>query len=156
MFSPSARFFSIAAPLAGALIIALSAAPPAQADLSVCNRLAVPLSAALGYHDGQDWVSEGWWQLAPESCTKLLAGKLTARFYYLHAVDTREGRVWGGSAPLCISPTAFTIKGRSDCTGRGYARAGFHEVDTGTALDWRLDIPFSARSPGNMPEPKDR
>lgn len=119
-------------------------AAPAQADLTLCNKGKTPLAAAIGYSTGHQWISEGWWRIAPQACAPLLQGKLTARFYYLRAVDYDTGKEWGGSATLCTARTAFTIKGRGSCEEKGYRAAGFHEVDTGRALDWTVTLPFAA------------
>ena len=46
-----------------ALGTALCAAAPARADLRMCNNTNNRVSVALGYTDGQNWVSEGWVKL---------------------------------------------------------------------------------------------
>ena len=66
-----------------ALGTALCAAAPACADLRMCNNTNNRVSVALGYTDGQNWVSEGWWNLKSLDCVILLRGALAAEYYYL-------------------------------------------------------------------------
>jgi uncharacterized membrane protein len=76
-----------------ALSAALCAAVPARADLRMCNNTNNRVSVALGYTDGQNWVSEGWWNLKSLDCVTLLRGALAAEYYYLYAMDERvEGQ----------------------------------------------------------------
>ena len=74
-----------------ALGAALCAAAPARADLRMCNNTSNRVSVAIGYTDGQNWVSEGWWNLKSLDCVTLLRGALAAEYYYLYAMDERGG-----------------------------------------------------------------
>ena len=90
----------------------------------MCNLTASRVSVALAYTDGQQWVSEGWWNLKPTDCDTLLSGALAAQFYYVYAMDERGGE-WKGKAFMCTSDREFKIEGRQDCYLRGYDRTGF-------------------------------
>ena len=106
------------------------AAAPVQAGLTVCNKGKHPARVALGRFDGRDWMSEGWWKLAPGKCGNLIAAPLDARYYYLYGTDDAAG-VWDGGTAFCIAPgDRFAIKGRADCSRRGYDRKRFFQVDT--------------------------
>jgi uncharacterized membrane protein len=123
-----------------ALALCLAGGSPARADMSVCNSTASRVGVALGYRDAQGWVTEGWWNLKPNQCEKLLSGKLAARFYYFYGVDYDRGGEWGGTYFMCTGDKEFTIRGVANCLSRGYDRTGFFEVDTGEQKDWRVQL----------------
>jgi uncharacterized membrane protein len=119
---------------------ALATTTPARADFRMCNLTSNRVSVSLAYTDGQNWVSEGWWNLKPSDCDTLLRGALAAQFYYVYAMDERGGE-WKGKAFMCTSDRAFKIEGRQDCFVRGYDRTGFFEVDTGKeAKNWTVQL----------------
>ena len=112
-----------------ALTIAL-ASGPAEAGLTVCNKGKHPAKVALGRFDGREWMSEGWWAVTSGACADLIKMPLDSRYYYLYATDNAAG-VWDGATAFCVRPRdRFSIKGRADCTQRGYDRKRFFQVDT--------------------------
>ena len=112
----------------------------AQADFRICNLTSSRVSVALAYTDGQQWVSEGWWNLKPTDCDNLVTGPLAAQFYYVYAMDERGGE-WKGKFFMCTHDREFKIEGRQDCYARGYERTGFFEVDTGKdAKNWTVQL----------------
>ena len=119
------------------LLAAMTAfASPAHASFNVCNKASLKARVALGRFDGTNWTSMGWWTIDPKSCAGLLTGPLDARYYYVYATDGAAG-TWEGGTHFCVTPNAkFTIPGRANCSGRGFDRRGFFEVDTGGAADW--------------------
>jgi uncharacterized membrane protein len=119
---------------------AFALAAPAMADLKLCNTTSSRIGVAIGYKDEQGWVSEGWWNVASQTCEVLLKGTLVARYYYIHALDYDRGGEWGGKAFMCTGDKAFTIRGVQDCTSRGFKRAGFFEVDTNEEKDWTVRL----------------
>ena len=132
-----AKFLSLAA---------FVVATPAAADLRMCNNTANRVSVAIAYTDGQNWVSEGWWNLKSLDCVTLLRGALAAQYYYVYAMDERGGE-WKGKAFMCTSDREFKIDGRQDCFRRGYDRTGFFEVDTGKdAKSWTVQLTDQANS----------
>ncbi len=120
--------------------LSFSFTAPARADLRVCNQIGKPVSVALGYRAEQGWQSEGWWVIAPDSCTTVFQGNLNARFYYLYAADDISGGSWDGSVFMCTRDEVFTIFGVEDCLARGYERTGFFEIDTESRSDWTLQL----------------
>ncbi len=129
---------------APALLVAMTSVAalvhPAGAALSVCNKSERHVKVALGRFNGRDWSSEGWWSVAPKSCSKLIAGPLDARYYYLYATDGAAG-TWDGGKSFCTAPAGtFTVVGRGECASRGYDRRGFFEVDTGEKPDWTQSL----------------
>ena len=119
---------------------------PAQADLKLCNKTPNLVGVALGYKDQQGWASEGWWNVEPNVCQTLLEGPLIARYYYIFAIDYKEGGSWGGTAMMCTKEKLFTIRGIKDCDKRKAKRTGFYEVDTGEELDWSISITSAQKS----------
>jgi uncharacterized membrane protein len=113
---------------------------PAAADLKLCNTTSSRVGVAIGYKDEKGWVSEGWWNVASQTCEVLLKGTLVARFYYVHALDYDRGGEWGGKNFMCTGDKAFTIRGEQDCSGRGFKRSGFFEVDTKDEKDWTVRL----------------
>jgi uncharacterized membrane protein len=129
------------------LAMVAGSAGAARADLRICNTTQSRIGVALGFFDGQNWTTEGWWNLKPSSCETLLKGKLPQQFYYVHAVDYDRGGEWGGSVKMCVRDREFTINGNRNCLARGFDQVGFFEVDTGQQENWTVEL----RDPGQAP-----
>jgi uncharacterized membrane protein len=127
-----------ATPLLGAAAVA--GADPARADLRLCNRTDSRVGVAIGYKDQQTWTTEGWWNIASNTCETILAGPLVSRFYYIYAVDYDHGGEWSGHSVMCTRDREFTIQGIEDCVARGYDRTGFFEIDTGEQKSWTVQL----------------
>jgi uncharacterized membrane protein len=123
-----------------ALLAASGAAAPAAADFRICNKTGSRIGLAVGYKEGERWTTEGWWNLAANSCETLMRGPLVARFYYIYGVDYDRGGEWAGKAFMCTRDKEFTIRGTEDCLARGYDRTGFFEVDTGEQKSWTVQL----------------
>ena len=117
-----------------------AAAPPAHANLRICNKTAHAVSIALGFFDGREWSSQGWWTVSPSGCNELISGALNARYYYLYAIHQEVGGAWDGDRGFCTVSAQFRIAGRANCQGRGYERSPFFQVDTGQAPDWTENL----------------
>jgi len=114
----------------------LLATSPAVAGLTVCNHTPQNATLALGRYNGSQWISQGWWHVAPARCEELLSGKLPARYYYLFATDGGFAN-WDGNFIFCVGLIgAFEIEGRAECRARGLDQRGFFEVDTGNHFNW--------------------
>ena len=113
---------------------------PAKADLRLCNKTAAVVGIAIGYKGKGDWVSEGWWNIAAETCQIVVEGPLPARYYYLYGMDYEMGGEWSGTAHMCTTDKEFTIEGIGDCLARGYERTGFVEVDTQDQASWTVQL----------------
>jgi len=159
---PTRRIVLAAAALA-TFALASFDAQPAQADFRLCNNTGSRVGVALGYKDGEGWMTEGWWNISARSCETLLRGSLVARFYYIYAVDYDRGGEWSGQAFMCSRDKEFTIRGIEDCLARGYDRTGYFEVDTGDQRAWTVQLTDSAdqggrtmtpRAPGGPPTPQ--
>ncbi len=113
---------------------------PAAADLKLCNSTASRIGVAIGYQDKEGWATEGWWNIASQTCETLLKGAVPSRFIYVHAVDYDRGGEWAGKNDMCTGEKSFTIRGVQDCVSRGYKATGFFEVDTGDAKEWTVRL----------------
>lgn len=133
---------------AASVLLATSLASPALADLKLCNSTASRVGVSIGYQDSNGWATEGWWNIAAQTCETLLKGAVPSRFIYVHAVDYDRGGEWIGQNFMCTQDKSFAIRGVQDCPKRGYKKTGFFEVDTGEAKDWtiRLTDPEEAGS----------
>lgn len=127
-------------------------ASPAAAGLDVCNETRSRVGVALGYYRQDTWVSEGWWHLDAQQCAPVIKSGLTARYYYLFAIDFDAGGGWSGLSTLCVDPGEFTIVGRKECEPRGHHTAGFFEVDTAKSPDWTVRLDAASRRPGPVPD----
>jgi uncharacterized membrane protein len=115
-------------------------ATPAAADLKLCNATASRVGVAIGYQDKEGWATEGWWNIASQTCETLLKGAVPSRFIYINAVDYDRGGEWAGKNDMCTGEKSFTIRGVQDCVSRGYKATGFFEVDTGDAKEWTVRL----------------
>ncbi len=128
----------IAPVFAGVLLAASSA--PAQAAFSVCNKTDHTASVALGFYDGKDWGSTGWWTVAAGACTRIINEALFARYYYLYAIHQDVGGAWEGDRSFCIGKGRFSIQGRDGCAAKGFESKKFFQIDTGQSRDWTENL----------------
>jgi uncharacterized membrane protein len=128
---------------AGASIVLLALvafATPARADLKLCNATPSRIGVAIGYQDKKGWATEGWWNLAAQSCEVLLRGQPPSRYVYIYAIDYDRGGEWSGTSMMCTAEKSFNIRDTSDCERRGHSRTGFMEVDTGSNREWTIRL----------------
>jgi uncharacterized membrane protein len=122
-----------------AALLALSAAP-AVADLKLCNTTSSRIGVSIGYQDTDGWATEGWWNIASQTCETLYKGQLASRYFYVYAIDYDRGGEWAGKSNMCVGDKSFTIRGVQECQKRGFKQGGFFEVDTGDAKDWTVRL----------------
>lgn len=89
----------------------LLSANVAHADLKLCNITSSRVGVAIGYQDKTGWATEGWWNIASQTCETLLKGALPSRYVYVHAVDYDRGGEWGGKNDMCTNEKSFAIRG---------------------------------------------
>jgi len=112
----------------------------ASADLKLCNSTSSRVGVAVGYQDATGWATEGWWNIASQTCETLLKGAVPSRFIYIHALDYDRGGEWVGTNFMCTDDKSFAIRGVKDCQQRGFKRTGFFEVDTGESQEWTIRL----------------
>ena len=117
-----------------------TAARSPPGDLKLCNTTSSRVGVAIGYQDSTGWTTEGWWNIAAQTCETLYKGTLSSRFYYVHALDYDRGGEWAGKSIMCTTDKTFTIRGVQDCPRRGYKSTGFFEVDTQDANAWTIRL----------------
>ncbi len=139
VFLPSKAARGILCTLAIAVML-LSGVTDARADLKMCNASSSRVGVAIGYQDPKGWATEGWWNIAAQSCETLLKGAVPSRFIYVYALDYDRGGEWAGTNFMCTQDKSFAIRDVRDCQRRGYRRTGFFEVDTGDAKDWTIRL----------------
>jgi uncharacterized membrane protein len=137
------------------LLLLLGIAVPtiAHADFRLCNQTQSRVGVAVGYKDNEGWTTEGWWNVAANTCETLMRGPLVARFYYIYALDYDQGGEWAGKAFMCTKEKEFTIKGIADCLTRGYDRTGFFEVDTTEQKNWTVQLTEQGQTYPNRAQP---
>jgi uncharacterized membrane protein len=123
-----------------AMAALVASALPAKADLKLCNTTTSRIGVAIGYRDSTGWTTEGWWNIAAQTCETLYKGTLSSKFYYIHALDYDRGGEWAGKSSMCTTDKMFTIRGVQDCARRGYKSTGFFEVDTQDSKDWTIRL----------------
>jgi uncharacterized membrane protein len=93
---------------------------------------------ACGGESG-DWMTRGWYRIAPESCANVLDEDLDEinRYFYYYA-DNGNGVVWAGNYSLALPENAFErcigVKGGDDIA------RGFREVDVGDGDNLILNL----------------
>lgn len=138
--------------MAAAMLLAAALSPTAAlADFRLCNNTGSRVGVALGYKDGEGWITEGWWNVPSRTCETLLRGALVARYYYIYAVDYDRGGEWSGHAFMCSREKEFTIRGTDNCLARGYDRTGFFEVDTSEQRTWTVQLTDTAEQGPDRP-----
>lgn len=114
---------------------------PSHAALIFCNKSKQPLESSVAYREGHDWVSEGWWQLPPAQCIRVVSGSLNQRYYYYYVRSlTEPQRYWRGRYRFCTALLPYRITGTLDCQQRGYQVQGFLALDVGYLPHFLLDF----------------
>ncbi len=109
--------------------------------LTLCNRSASPVWAAIGMSRKGNWESRGWWKIAADNCKQVYTDTLmTTDLSYFASQEggqdengnQQEDRTLrsGAAKPsqFCISESKFSVLGRENCTDNGYRAANFRVV----------------------------
>ncbi len=108
-------------------------APDTTSDLvglEICNLTLETQSVSIGYEGDEGFTSEGWWNVEPEACSKVIGTALTKQYYYYRA-EVDGGDFDGDNAIFCTTPKAYTIVGDQNCEARGYVSEDFAELNVG-------------------------
>jgi len=99
------------------------------AGYSVCNTTTMPLWAAIGQKNGNNWISRGWWKVPPANCATAISEPLkTDRIYVLADLPGKKPLVTG-AMKFCVTDIAFEIQGKDKCKERGMREVGFAETN---------------------------
>lgn len=110
------------------LFAALEAAarnPVTGAGYAICNDGDSDIFAALGFRQGREFVSRGWWQVAVGACVTAVAEALGHDAVYLYASKHGNPHLVSGTVPFCITNAEFEYYKQGNCTGQGYSAMGF-------------------------------
>lgn len=135
------RLLAVPAALAG-VGLNLAFVSPADASLEFCNQANKgKIYVALAYSVGEgNWQSEGWLNLEPGECAIALSGDLRNRYYYYFA-ETDGDYEWRGDYKFCVSSKKFDFTGADkSCEGANARWEEFHEMDTGNATDFTMNL----------------
>ena len=102
----------------------------APAGYSICNDSDGDIWAALGLKQGNDWLSRGWWHVAPGACAKAITAALATDNIYLLAERGGHSLLVTGADKFCITDIEFETHGRDKCAGHGLGEAGFAATNT--------------------------
>jgi len=128
-------------------LVAQAAEVQQETGYQFCNNTDMELWAAMGFAQGTEWHSSGWWSLAPDTCAKTVNDDLPAELIYTYAVGyTENGETieWGGDYPLCTGDQRFEIAGNDDCESRGYMTVGFQRIPTEGRNGWSQSFVMDA------------
>src|SRR5678816_1086960 len=105
-------------------LLALAIPGLAEAQLELCNKTVHDkLDSAVGYKDGERWISIGWYTLEKDQCVTVLTEPLSQRYYYTYAQTPGRTQYWTGTSVehrFCVArPEPFKIYTR-DCAARNY------------------------------------
>ena len=117
-----------------------SSASSGSRGLKLCNMTPSRVGVSIGFKSTKGWVSEGWWNIASNTCETVVTGKLINRYYYLHVLDYDQSGEWSGKLNMCTDDEPYEIVGVENCSKRGYNRTGFFEVDTGEEPGWTVRL----------------
>ena len=112
--------------------------------LSLCNQSFDVLNIAIAEPGGsggaEDYVTRGWWRVAPNQCATLLRDPLEAKEYFVFAADVFGNEALPGVTPMCVGTREFKIESQRDCLIRGFLDARFYEVDPQGQPSWTVFV----------------
>jgi uncharacterized membrane protein len=95
------------------------------AGYSICNDTGTPVAAAIGEKSTRDWISHGWWKIAPGSCARAITAPLATDALYLYVQKVGGPALVNGRETFCVANIEFDIEGRARCKERGLSELGF-------------------------------
>ncbi|HTQ14640.1 MAG TPA: DUF1036 domain-containing protein [Rhizomicrobium sp.] len=107
---------------------ALKAAAPS--GYTICNDGNGDIWAALAFQEGKDWLSRGWWKVAPGACARAIATPLATDKVWLWAEGRNHKPIVSGPDRFCIADVEFESHGRGACKQHGLSEAGFAATPT--------------------------
>ncbi len=118
-----------------------------HAEFRICNKTTGRIGLAVGVQEGPIRITQGWFNVKPNSCETPVRDDLKKGPYFLYAIDYDRGGEWSGAELLCVSDREFYIESAVDCYARGYDRAGFRIIDTKGLKSWTLDLNDTTPAP---------
>jgi uncharacterized membrane protein len=131
-----------------AVMALLGIGKDAHAWLQLCNRSSTYVWASYVYYSNSsspcgypDWVSRGWWRLAPNQCAIVQGGTLQTNQLgsnYLVRAEGDDGRRWQGPYTFRVKNSAFQV-----CNSIGDTQqydAAFGIFNIGSASNYTLSF----------------
>lgn len=125
-----------------------------------CNKASDEVWSAIAYPGADDsYLTEGWWQLDPGQCIKVLKGELEHDHYYVYGVlgsgdEASPDRVLvGGEKALCINDVIFETDDKTSCADQDLETAMFKRVEIGGSPVATYDFEDGAFAPPILGNP---
>lgn len=133
-------------PLWMAVLFALPgfvASSPARAGYDICNETSYVLEAALGRTAQSGISTQGWLQILPGACRKVVKEKLDLKPLYLFArtpkLYDQVLKKFSGGQRLCVSSGDFTIANAATCADPAHSYENFIEI-TPRKDNWQTSL----------------
>jgi uncharacterized membrane protein len=108
--------------------VAMKAAAPA--GYSICNDSSGEIYAAIGFREGKDWTSQGWWKVEAGACARVITQSLHYDKVYLFVEGANNPRLVGGPEKFCIADIEYETSQKQNCKTTGKTEEGFAITDT--------------------------
>ncbi len=107
---------------------------PARAGIFVCNDTGAKIDVAVGWQEGDNWSSKGWFTISPRECAYPVAGAMSNRVFYYYARNADDTLQWkdgAGSAHFCTSTARFYYSYAVDppCDGFNFRKVDMDQPD---------------------------
>ncbi len=102
----------------------------APAGYSVCNDSNADIWAALGLKQGNDFLSRGWWKVAPGACARAIVAPLATDTIWLQIQGAGHKVLVGGPEKFCSTDVEFENHDRGKCKMHGLSETGFAATNT--------------------------
>ena len=125
---------------------AIKHGPPPE-GVTICDDGKSEVIAALGEHAGNDFLSRGWWRVAPGACARAVTSPLKEDIVWLAVQRPGGAALATGPDQFCVAAQEFEVKGRDNCPARGFTSAGFARIPTGGKSGLLLHLGAKGLSP---------
>jgi uncharacterized membrane protein len=121
---------------------------------SICNDGGGDIYAAIGVQNGKDWVSRGWWKVAPAACARALTQPLAYDKVFLFVQDHNNKRLVTGPEKFCVADVEYETGQRQNCPSKGLTEAGVAMTRTKGTTGYAAHVGNSGLLPqtGHMPK----
>ncbi|MCK4358793.1 MAG: DUF1036 domain-containing protein [Candidatus Cloacimonetes bacterium] len=130
------RIFSLSVLIIYSLLFSFPS--KAHAWLKVYNKTGKKIYVAVGQVVGDDWKTEGWWEISNNKSAIVVGGnRLPNDYYYLYAEYEDGGSIRGDGYYFSITTqgSQFTIKAADDydkCLSSDFQWKDFRELNVGS------------------------
>ncbi|RYZ85999.1 MAG: DUF1036 domain-containing protein, partial [Proteobacteria bacterium] len=131
------------------LLLFAGLAPVASAKtLTVCNNFNEKVNFGYAYAVDGKFKSVGWWDVESGSnCKTIEIGAAPNKIYvFASSNGYKDGYVWGGTIPFCVSKSAFAIPdsntavSEDQCGGTNFHAYGLELLESNGNFTWNVGI----------------